>query len=116
LNNILQIVESSTEAVTQLNVSGGFVNSISWMKLLADVTGKNVCVIQTYDASATGAAMLGMIGMEMIEDYASVRPDSFDIIKPDGNNHETYKKFFDLYKELYHCLKEPMHQLHNISY
>ena len=42
LNNILQIIEASTGSITQLNVSGGFVNSKAWMQILSDVTGKKI--------------------------------------------------------------------------
>lgn len=115
LNNVLQIVEASTGFITQLNVSGGFVNSKTWMQILSDITGKKICVIQTEDASAAGAALLGMIALKMIDDYGSVKPNHYVIMKPDVNNHETYKKYQDVFANLYNPLKESMHQLYSIN-
>jgi len=116
LNNILQIIEESTGPITRLNVSGGFVNSKIWMQILSDVTGKKIYVVQTEDASASGAALLGMIALNMIDDYGSVPHKSNVIIEPDISNYETYKKYNDVYKNLYYPLKESMHQLYNINF
>jgi gluconokinase len=115
LNNILQIVESSTGIVKQLNVSGGFVNSNSWMKILSNVTGKKICVSQLEDASATGAAILGMVALRMVDNYGSLKPNRNTVIEPDLNDHETYKKYYDIYRNLYLQLKESMHQLYTIN-
>ena len=92
LNNVLQIVEASTGPVTQLNVSGGFINSKTWMQILSDVTGKKICILQTEDASAVGAALLGMIALKMVDGFDSLKPNSHIVIEPHVNNHETYKK------------------------
>ena len=115
LNNVLKIAEESTGLVKQLNVSGGFVNSKVWMQMLSDVTGKKICVLQTEDASAIGAALLGMVALKMIEGYESLKPDDNFTIEPDVNNHEAYKKYYGVFKTLYHPLKETMHQLYHIN-
>jgi gluconokinase len=115
LNEVLQIVEQSTGLVKQLNVSGGFVNSKVWMQMLSDVTGKKICVLQTEDASAVGAALLGMIALKMVDGYESLKPSDNFTIEPNVNNHEIYKKYFSVFKTLYHPLKESMHQLHQIN-
>ncbi len=115
LNSILEIVESSTESVSQLNVSGGFIHSKTWMQILADVTGKNICAIETEDASAIGAALLCMKTINMIKDYSSLKPLNNIIIKPDLNNHVLHKKYYSIFKNLYESLKELMHQVYDIN-
>ena len=71
--------------------------------------------MQTEDASAAGAALLGMIALKMIDDYQSLKPANPVIIEPRLNNHETYKKYHSVFKNLYYPLKESMHQLYNIN-
>jgi gluconokinase len=115
LNNILQIIETSTSPVIQINASGGFIHSKTWMQILADVTGKRIYLIQTEDASAIGAAIFCMKAMNIIEDYSSLQPNSNVIIEPDLSNHETYKKYIPVFKNIYSSLKESMHKLHDIN-
>jgi gluconokinase len=113
LNNILQIIESSTAPIEQLNVSGGFVHSGLWMQILADITNKKICVVQTEDASSIGAALLGMKALKIIDDYTSLNETINIVIKPNGNNLSVYKKLYAIFKNLYQPLNESMHMLHS---
>ncbi len=74
MNQVLQIVESSTEKIEKLIVGGGFIHSKTWMKILADITGKKLYVIETEDSSAVGAALLNMKAMNVIDNYAAFKP------------------------------------------
>ena len=115
LENILEIVEASTSTLNQLNVSGGFVHSKIWMQILADVTGKNICLMQTEDASSIGAALFYMKTIKMIKDYSSLKPANNVIVEPDMNKHKLYEKYYSIFKNLYQPLKESMHQLQQIN-
>ena len=74
LKNILEIIEASAVSIKQLNVSGGFVHSKTWMQILADVTSKKICLEQTEDASSLGAALFHMKALNIINDYSSISP------------------------------------------
>ncbi len=115
LNTVLEIIEESTAPVKQLNVSGGFVHSKIWMQTLADITGKNICLMQSEDASSTGAALLYMKSKGIIKKYSSLQPNKKITIKPDENNHSLYEKYYKIFKNLYEPLKESMHRLHEIT-
>jgi gluconokinase len=110
----LEIV-SSTKEILQLNIGGGFIRSKTWMKILADITGKKLCVIETEDSSAIGAAILNLKSLKMIEDYSSLEPNDPILIEPDLKNHSLYKKYNSVFKNLYPSLKESMHQAYKIS-
>ena len=113
LNDVLEIVDPDN-TITQLNVSGGFVASKTWMQILADVTGKRICLVQTNDASATGAAYLGLKVMKFINDYdALITNIKIEFLEPDPYNHRSYNDYFSIYRELYNDLKDSMHRLHN---
>ena len=115
LKTILEIIENSTTFITQLNVSGGFVHSAIWMQILADVTGKNLCLVQTEDASSIGAALMGMTALKLINNYRSPHRQNNIIIRPGKKNVAVYKNYYPIYKNLYPSLKEYMHELHGIS-
>jgi gluconokinase len=115
LKNILETIEASTTLINQLNVSGGFVHSKIWMQILADVTGKKLCLVQTEDASSIGAALLGMKALKIISDYHSLNQSVDITIKPGKKNVTTYKKYYTIYKNLYPPLKRYMHELHKIN-
>ncbi|MDQ2720558.1 MAG: gluconokinase [Bacteroidota bacterium] len=115
LNQILEIVESSTQSISQLNVSGGFIHSKTWMQILANVTGKKICVVETEDASAIGAALLNMKAINIIKDYSSLKPLNNIIIEPDLNDHAVHEKYFSIFENLYQSLKQSMHEVDELN-
>jgi gluconokinase len=115
LKNILEIIEAATVLITQINVSGGFVHSKTWMQILADVSGKKIYLEQTEDASSLGAALFYMKAKNIINDYSSIRPDRNVMIEPVESNHTVYEKYYSVFKTLYGSLKDSMHQLHEIN-
>ena len=112
LNDVLQVVEKNSEAITQLNISGGFVKSEVWMQMLADITGKKLVLVQEEDASAIGGVYLAakILKLSMQTSNAGLRT-----ILPHAGNHETYQKIFPIFKELYHTLSPLMKKLHSFN-
>ena len=116
LYHIIQIIESATGPIRQLNVSGGFVHSKLWLHMLADITGKKLCQVHTEDASAWGAVLMGMKSIGMIEDYGSLRIKTEMSIEPDIKNHQAYQESYSVFKGLYDILKDPMHRLYTLNH
>lgn len=112
LNEVLQVLESATQPVQQVNVSGGFIHSHLWMQILADITGKRLALVQTEDASTVGAALFAMKALMWIADYKSVTTDNITYLEPNGENHRIYQQYFAIFKESYLQLKTTMHQLY----
>ncbi|RQO68019.1 gluconokinase [Pedobacter sp. KBW06] len=114
LNEVLLAVEQYSEEIKQINVSGGFVHSRIWMEILADITGKEIVLLQTEDASALGAAYLAIraIGLSQVYPF-SVREKQR--ITPNPENHALYKKIFMIYQQLYPNLKGSMHELDGLN-
>jgi gluconokinase len=115
LKNILEIIEDSAGKIVQLNVSGGFIDSDTWVQILADITGKKICIIQAEDASSYGAAMLCMKAMNVIENYQSLKPTDEVIIEPIAENFAAHKKYYPVFKKLYGDLKDSMHTVNEIK-
>jgi gluconokinase len=82
---------------------------------LASITGKKLCVVETEDASAIGAALLTMKASSMIKDYSSLKPLNNSVIMPDLNYHAVYEKYYSVFKNLYGALKASMHQIDDLN-
>jgi gluconokinase len=115
LLHILEHIEPSTSPIARLNVSGGIVHSETWLQILADFTGKEIRVVLNGDASAIGAAILGMRSMGIIHDYQVQWNENEKYLKPRNLNQDVYRKYYPLFKQLYISLKDSMHYIHNIN-
>lgn len=115
LKNIVEILEATTAPIKQLNVSGGFIHSKTWMQILSDITGKNLCLVQTEDASSIGAALLCMKALKIIAGYDSLPQNAHIIIKPNSDNFKIYKKYYAVFKNVYPSTKTFLHELHQIK-
>ncbi len=113
LNNILEIIDTSV-AIKQLNVSGGFVHSTIWMQILADISGKDLCLLQTEDASSIGAALLAMKSLKIIDNY-SFQHTNANTIASNNKNHISYEKYYGVFKKLYKLSAKYMHELHDTT-
>ena len=111
MNQVMEIVESSAKKIQQLNAGGGFISSKTWLKILADITGKKLCLIETEDSSAVGAVLLNLKALKMIKNYSVLKPEKNVVIEPDMNNHKVYKKYYAVFKKLYEPMKGAMHEV-----
>lgn len=116
LKSILEIIEEQTVPVQRLHLSGGFVHSHIWMQLLADVTGKTVCVVSKGDASASGAAFWGLKAMGLIEKISLPEQTVEQTIEPNFSHTALYNQQHQIYKTLYGSIKDAVHQLYNLNH
>lgn len=107
----LDIIEATKETgvdIQSIRLSGGLarVNLISQIK--ADILGKDVMVLSEFETTASGAAMLALIGQGVYENVkqAAVRfAEIRMIIKPNKESHKKYTHMYQLYKDTYLILK-----------
>jgi len=116
LFDVLNAVEETTGAVEEIYLSGGVVQSDEWAQLLANITGKKIMVNDAADASALGAAFIGMKAVDILNDLKDVGSFLQEIkaFASDAAHHEVYKKYFEVYRELYGKLKETFDTIHAI--
>ncbi|MBC7914721.1 MAG: gluconokinase [Pyrinomonadaceae bacterium] len=115
LNEVITATEQTSGLLKQLHVSGGFISSAVWIQLLADITGKKLCMLHTDDASAVGAAYMGLKSLNIITSYDALSINFQNVIYPDMEKNGIYNKSFIIYKQLYDNLKGTMHQLYNLA-
>jgi sugar (pentulose or hexulose) kinase len=95
--------------VRDLITIGGGANSGLWCSILADITGKNICLPRTSEASALGAGIAAAVGAGWYPSFktaASEMTGIKKIIKPDRQTNKKYQRMFTLYKKIYPTLKE----------
>jgi len=106
--DMVEAIEESGANVQSVRLSGGLarINLISQIK--ADILGKDVLVLEEFETTASGAAMMVFVGQnvyqslkEVSEPFAKIRM----IICPNTENHKRYKEMHELYKETYRILK-----------
>ncbi|MXV51319.1 gluconokinase [Pedobacter sp. HMF7647] len=115
LRSIIETLEQ-TQKINQLHVSGGFTHSRVWLQILADVTGKTLVLVDSNDASAVGAAMLGFKLSGDLKDYRDFfKPEKNTVINPDASVTDLYTNLFNIYKDLYPATELSMHNLAKLS-
>jgi gluconokinase len=95
-------------AIRQINVSGGFVHSLQWLQILADIFGKKICLINTADASAIGAAFLAMKELGIIREYSEIKTSEIKEILPQLEFVPVYQRLFEKYRNLYDSIAPHM--------
>lgn len=110
LRHIMECMTGPMSDISKIVLVGGGARSGLWKEIFADVTGLPVYT-PVQDAEAPlGDAFLAAIGSGQISDYSLIeRWIAMDIpIRPNLSHHEQYSRYYALYKELYHDLKETM--------
>jgi len=107
LLQILENIQLQNNNVEVVYVSGFVTKSDFWLQLLADMFGKKIIVNDVADASAMGAAMIGMYATGFIKELAEVKQflATDKVFTPNETNHALYQQHFERYKKLYPSFK-----------
>jgi sugar (pentulose or hexulose) kinase len=111
----MSAVERETNVkIRDFVVMGGGAASGLWCSILADVTGRNICVPENTEASALGAAIAAAVGAGWFRTSAQAARQMTGIrrrISPDLHNHKIYQELLSYYRQLYPALKETQSSL-----
>jgi sugar (pentulose or hexulose) kinase len=95
--------------VDEFAAIGGGSKSDLWCAILADVTGRNVCIPKTTEASALGAPIAAAVGAGWYSSFAGAARAMTSIkktIRPAERNKRKYQKLFATYRKIYPSLKK----------
>jgi len=87
---------------------GGGATSDLWCHILADVTGKNICLPENTEASGLGAAIAAAMGAGWFPTFKTAAQGMTGLekkIKPNKRNHEKYRQRFAVYQKVYPGLR-----------
>jgi len=115
--DVMNALEETTGSIKNIYLSGGITKSAVWVQLLADISGKKIMINDAADASALGAAFIGMKATGSVKKITDAKMflKNVKAFEPDKVNHYTYKKYFAIYKSLYEKLKDSFNELSTIS-
>ncbi len=111
--SLYQIGNSLVETVGPIEhiyASGGFTRSPAWLQMVADIFGKKVHVTGAADASAIGAAMIGMYACGLIGDLGAAASlvTIAQTYEPNAALHAVYQENYRIFTQLYGRLKDLM--------
>lgn len=103
--------------VDTIYASGGFTESDFWLQMMTDVFGKKIYVNNVSDASAMGAAFIGMLATNTISSLQEAKKflQPVKIFEPDSKFHTIYAGNFSIYTTLYSNLQSSFEKLASLN-
>jgi gluconokinase len=98
VRTLVEAVEQSVRPVTSVWASGGFVRSVDWVQLLANILGRDVTVKNVVDASSLGAAIMGFRSFGVHPAFR--RQDTERTYKADLTLKAQYDKLFGIFSRI----------------
>ena len=108
LREYIETIEKMGLNVSEIRSIGGASKSSLWNSIKADITGKNIVVLENEESTSLGAAMLGAVSIGLydnIEDICQQVIRRKQIHEPNPAHKETYNQGYRKYVQLYPCLK-----------
>lgn len=98
--------------ITTVTAVGGGTKTPLWLQIVSDVCNVRQIVPEVTVGASYGDAMLAGIGIGVLkpEDIKKIVKIKY-IVEPDPARHKAYKKYRELYRELYERTKDIMHKL-----
>ena len=117
LMNSLELMMELGIKPKELRILGGGSRSPLWRKILADVFGLRVYLLEVDEGSSYGAAILAAVGAGIYESVEKAVENIIRVIDPldpDRHSHETYRAYYKLFNRLYQVLKQEFRELANL--
>lgn len=108
--SVHRALEEQAGPSVEIRATGGFARSPLWLQIMADVFGREVVVAESHESSCLGAAVLAMLGMDLVPGLQAVHRmiRTRERLKPDPSAHAVYQELFPLYEEVYRQTERAM--------
>jgi xylulokinase len=105
--SIQRVIESLGVKVANIRLSGGLARIPLISQLKAEITGKDVYVLDEFESTALGAFLLAMVGQRVFETFEDAKDLVVvrQIILPNLERHARYEDVYDMFTGLYEVLK-----------
>ena len=108
IRDSFEVAKSLGINVTETKICGGGAKSPLWRKMIANILNIDVCVLETEEGPALGAAMLAAVGTgkyESVEAAAQSIVKVVETVKPDAEIAARYEAKYQQFKKIYPALK-----------
>ena len=101
--SVFEILHELSGNTERIIANGGYAKSHTWLKMQADIFGKEIAVAGAGEASVFGAAYLAMFAVGAIDSLTTPLPPmrTSQIIPFSRQNHLIYKELYSNFKHLY---------------
>lgn len=109
-NDIISTIEKSGVNIHTIRMSGGMARNSLLCQIRADITGKNILLIDEVEITSLGAFFIMRKALKEIKKYEEVL-ESIKIkqqYQPNPQHHAMYQQLFSFFKKLYHGTEELM--------
>src|SRR5699024_3427962 len=109
LNESIEIMRKNGKDISRVVSIGGGAKNSQWLQIQADVFDAEVMTRTEEQGPAYGAAMIGAVGEEWIEDFSEVSEAWIEYgttFTPIRENTEQYRRLFKLYRKVYENTQE----------
>ena len=111
LRQLSEIAERVTgQKIREFTSIGGGAKSETWARIKADITGKDIKILDMNDMAPVGAALLAGVGAGIFTDVyeaaGKVEKKVYKVIKSSNAHEDVYNKRYKVYTELYPQIKE----------
>ncbi len=111
LRQLSEIAERVTgQKIREFTSIGGGAKSETWARIKADITGKDIKILDMNDMAPVGAALLAGVGAGIFTDVyeaaGRVEKKVYKVIKSSNAHEDVYNKRYKVYTELYPQIKE----------
>ena len=111
LRQLSEIAERVTgNKIKSFRSIGGGAKSLTWAQIKADITGKDIEILDMNDMAPVGAALLAGVGAGIFQDVYEaanrVEKKIFKVVKSNSQYNDIYDKRYQVYTELYPNVKD----------
>lgn len=111
LRQLSEIAERVTgKEIKAFTSIGGGAKSETWAQIKADITGKDIMMLDMNDMAPIGAALLAGVGCGVFKDVyeasGKVEKKIYKTVKSNRDHDEVYNKRFQVYTQLYPQIKD----------
>lgn len=114
LRDSLEIIRQQKIPIAEVRVSGGGAKSTLWRQILADIFGLPVCVVNSVEGPAFGAAILAAVGVgkfDGVEKACDSIIKTGEATEPLTDNMKKYNQLYAIYRRLYGTLQTSFREL-----
>jgi FGGY-family pentulose kinase len=112
--NVLDTIENGISRITEIRGCGGVIRNGTWLKIIADVTGKPIVLTKHSDsAGALGCAIVAAVGYGAyggFEDACDGMVQVTQVVEPSADANRQYTKSYQKYLAIYEYLKLMMRE------
>ncbi len=104
----LEILKENNIKINNVLASDGGSKSNLWMQIAANIIQKPIKIFKNIEGSYLGAAFVSAKTLGLYKNWNDINKlsGSFEIIKPQKNLNNHYKKKYIIYRKLYENLKD----------